>query len=42
LPTCPPAACLSGVVVSDNAHFGSLSDQSHVNRLATRLWSART
>jgi hypothetical protein len=42
LPYCPTPACLSGIVVSDNTHFGGLSDQAQLDQLAAKLWSAKT
>ena len=41
LPFCPSYACVAGVVVADNAQFGGLSNQSQVDRLAIKLWSAK-
>lgn len=38
---CPSHTCVAGVVVADNAQFGGLSTQSQVDRLATKLWSAK-
>jgi hypothetical protein len=41
LPFCPSHTCVAGVVVADNAQFGGLSNQSQVDRLAIKLWSAK-
>ena len=41
LPFCPTHACVAGVVVADNAHFGGLSVQPQLDRLAAKLWSAK-
>jgi len=39
--SCAPNTCIAGIWVTDGERFGGLSSRSHVDAVATKLWSVK-
>jgi hypothetical protein len=40
--SCAPNTCIAGVLVTSGERFGGLTNRSHVEAVATKLWSVKT